>query len=153
MKYRYAIWNNPSDYEIFCFRKMWNKIRLLTFAKQIFHSEAISYALAYFTRRRRISLKKKDTLSRVFLFLEVPPRFELGNESFADSCLTTWPRYHMKLGTQRVPNLFLERVTRLVCIFACSENYCSHQCLHWWQQYATGILHLDYSSHRHRIKK
>ena len=39
-------------------------------------------------------------------FLEVPPRFELGNESFADSCLTTWPRYHMKLGTQRVPNLF-----------------------------------------------
>ncbi len=40
------------------------------------------------------------------LFLEVPPRFELGNESFADSCLTTWPRYHMKLGTQCVPNLF-----------------------------------------------
>ena len=39
-------------------------------------------------------------------FLEVPPRFELGNESFADSCLTTWPRYHMKLGTLCVPNLF-----------------------------------------------
>ena len=38
--------------------------------------------------------------------MEVPPRFELGNESFADSCLTTWPRYHMKLGTLRVPNLF-----------------------------------------------
>ena len=28
--------------------------------------------------------------------LEVPARFELANESFADSCLTTWPRYHMK---------------------------------------------------------
>ena len=28
--------------------------------------------------------------------MEVPPRFELGNESFADSCLTTWPRYHYK---------------------------------------------------------
>ena len=40
-------------------------------------------------------------------FLEVPPRFELGNEGFADSGLTTWPRYHMKLGTHRVPNLFL----------------------------------------------
>ena len=39
-------------------------------------------------------------------FLEVPARFELANESFADSCLTTWPRYHMKLGTLCVPNLF-----------------------------------------------
>ena len=38
--------------------------------------------------------------------LEVPARFELANESFADSCLTTWPRYHMKLGTPGVPNLF-----------------------------------------------
>ena len=41
------------------------------------------------------------------LQMEVPPRFELGNESFADSCLTTWPRYHMKLGTLRVPNYFV----------------------------------------------
>ena len=23
-------------------------------------------------------------------FLEAPPRFELGDQSFADSCLTTW---------------------------------------------------------------
>ena len=30
-------------------------------------------------------------------FLEVPARFELANESFADSCLTTWPRYHMEI--------------------------------------------------------
>ena len=28
--------------------------------------------------------------------LEVPARFELANEGFADLCLTTWPRYHMK---------------------------------------------------------
>ena len=78
MKYRYAIWNNPSDYEIFCFRKMWNKIRLLTFAKQIFHSEAISYAIAYFTRRRRISLKKKRQVFRlVFLFLSLVSEKEL----------------------------------------------------------------------------
>ena len=41
------------------------------------------------------------------LKMEVPARFELANESFADSCLTTWPRYHMKLGTLGVPNLFL----------------------------------------------
>ena len=39
---------------------------------------------------------KNKTVRRLSYFLEVPPRFELGNESFADSCLTTWPRYHMK---------------------------------------------------------
>ena len=27
--------------------------------------------------------------------MEVPARFELADESFADSCLTTWPRYHV----------------------------------------------------------
>ena len=30
--------------------------------------------------------------------------------------------------------------------FHMCENSCSHQCLHWWQQYATGILHTDHSS-------
>ena len=50
--------------------------------------------------------KQKIPLSYENGILEVPPRFELGNESFADSCLTTWPRYHMKLGTPCVPNLF-----------------------------------------------
>ena len=49
---------------------------------------------------------KKERSNCFVLFLEVPPRFELGNESFADSCLTAWPRYHMKLGTHCVPNLF-----------------------------------------------
>ena len=44
--------------------------------------------------------------------MEVPARFELANESFADSCLTTWPRYHMKSGTL-FTFLKLERVTRL----------------------------------------
>ena len=44
--------------------------------------------------------------------MEVPARFELANNGFADRGLTTWLRYHMKLGTLRVPN-FLERVTRL----------------------------------------
>ena len=39
--------------------------------------------------------------------MEVPPRFELGHEGFADLCLTTWPRYRMKEGTLlRVPYLF-----------------------------------------------
>ena len=53
-----------------------------------------------------ISPKRKSTPLGVLFFLEVPARFELADESFADSCLTTWPRYHMKLGTPCVPNCF-----------------------------------------------
>ena len=30
-----------------------------------------------------------------FVNMEVTPRFELGNEGFADPCLTTWPRHHI----------------------------------------------------------
>ena len=42
-------------------------------------------------------LQKENAHQMVCVFfLEVPARFELANESFADSCLTTWPRYHMK---------------------------------------------------------
>ena len=36
--------------------------------------------------------------------MEVPARFELANNGFADRGLTTWLRYHMKLGTLSVPN-------------------------------------------------
>ena len=36
--------------------------------------------------------------------LEVPARFELADQSFADSCLTTWLQYHMKSGTRSVPD-------------------------------------------------
>ena len=42
----------------------------------------------------------------VLFILEVPARFELANNGFADRGLTTWPRYHMKSGTQCVPGLF-----------------------------------------------
>ena len=41
--------------------------------------------------------KKKRTPFGVRFFLEVPARFELADESFADSCLTTWPRYHIEI--------------------------------------------------------
>ena len=34
--------------------------------------------------------KEKTRNCVSFLFLEATPRFELGNQSFADSCLTTW---------------------------------------------------------------
>ena len=35
----------------------------------------------------------------VLFILEVPARFELANNGFADRGLTTWLRYHMKEGT------------------------------------------------------
>ena len=40
-------------------------------------------------------------------YLEVPARFELANNGFADRGLTTWLRYHMKEGTcDSVPFFF-----------------------------------------------
>ena len=39
---------------------------------------------------------KKDILADVLFVLEVPARFELANNGFADRGLTTWLRYHMK---------------------------------------------------------
>ena len=33
-----------------------------------------------------------------FVQMEVTPRFELGNEGFADPCLTTWLCHHMGTG-------------------------------------------------------
>ena len=50
--------------------------------------------------------KTKRTPYGVRFVLEVPARFELANNGFADRGLTTWLRYHMKLGTQRVPNFW-----------------------------------------------
>ena len=41
--------------------------------------------------------KKKDTIFIVSFVLEVPPRFELGNNGFADRGLTTWLWHHISL--------------------------------------------------------
>ena len=43
-----------------------------------------------------VSPKRKSTPDGVLFFLEVPARFELANNGFADRGLTTWLRYHMK---------------------------------------------------------
>ena len=68
------------------------------FVKNFFQS-----FLTFFDLWWNRSPKQKD-LQRMSFCLEVPARFELANESFADSCLTTWPRYRMKCGTQCVPH-------------------------------------------------
>ncbi len=43
---------------------------------------------------RRIKKKTKALYQNLSPFMEVPPRFELGNKGFADLCLTTWPWHH-----------------------------------------------------------
>ena len=48
--------------------------------------------------------KKEAPAMQVLLFLEVPPRFELGSGAFAELCLTTW-LWHRKTGPKsRVKN-------------------------------------------------
>ena len=44
-----------------------------------------------------VAPKKRHTPKGVCLFLEVPARFELANNGFADRGLTTWLRYHMEI--------------------------------------------------------
>ena len=41
---------------------------------------------------------------------------------------------------------FLAEKEGFACIFCVAENRGSHQCLHWWQQHATGMLHLGHSN-------
>ena len=59
--------------------------------------------------------RKKPAKSYDFAdFLEVTPRFELGNEGFADPCLTTWLCHRIRENGELTPfSLFLERATRL----------------------------------------
>ncbi len=45
------------------------------------------------------------------LQMEVPPGFEPGHRSFADSCLTTWLRY--RVSDKLLPDKKMERITRL----------------------------------------
>ena len=50
---------------------------------------------------RYTDTKKERHASTCLSFLEVPPRFELGSQGFADPCLTTWPRHHMNLSRKK----------------------------------------------------
>ena len=77
--------------EIFCLRRKWNEINPLT-RRRAFHM-----AKPYFTPEghfinpvRDLFHWKKDFTKVKSFFLEATPRIELGNQSFADSCLTAW---------------------------------------------------------------
>ena len=79
------MWNNDlRSLWNFLLRRKWNEIRLLTFAKQIFHSEAISLAEGEF------HWKRKDTLSRVFLFLAPQVGLEPTTHGLTVRCSTDW---------------------------------------------------------------
>jgi len=62
---------------------------------------------------------------------------------------------HKKITTRMGGDFFMVETTGLdlhICLLG--KNYCSHQCLHWWQQGSTGALRLDgFESLRHDHKK
>ena len=60
-----------------------------TFAKQIFHSEAISLA------RMANFVEKRASLATCSFFLEVTAGFEPADNGVADRGLTTWLRHHI----------------------------------------------------------
>ena len=66
---------------------------------------------------------KKKQVFRLASFLEVTPGFEPGNESFADSCLTTWLCHHgvylydMRL-FEKVNICFYEKTHRILWVFS-----------------------------------
>ena len=52
---------------------------------------------AFYAETGSLTDRKKPAKSYDFAdFLEVTPRFELGNEGFADPCLTTWLCHHIR---------------------------------------------------------
>ena len=51
----------------------------------------------FMCRQAHFISKKKSTAFAVLFFLEVPARFELANNGFADRGLTTWLRYHVQI--------------------------------------------------------
>lgn len=58
---------------------------------------ALIRAAFSFSNLSALFLQTKNDLSKQVVFcLEVPARFELANNGFADRGLTTWLRYHMK---------------------------------------------------------
>ena len=62
---------------------------------------------------RYTDTKKERHASTCLSFLEVPPRFELGSQGFADPCLTTWLCHHLRqlyyMQTfRKSPHLFFE---------------------------------------------
>ncbi len=52
-------------------------------------------------KKEEVKSKNPEFL-RIQDFLEAPPRFELGNQGFADPCLTTWLWRHIPNGVKEL---------------------------------------------------
>ena len=81
-----------------------------TFAKQIFHSEAISLA------RRANFVKKSTSAEQMCFFLEVQAGFEPADNGVADRGLTTW-LLHQIFTYSDIISKFFEFVNRVSDIF------------------------------------
>ena len=68
---------------------MWNEIRLLTFAKQIFHSEAITLGEAKF-HSPKANFVEKTTGRNLSFFLAGVEGFEPPSSGVRIRCLTAW---------------------------------------------------------------
>ena len=52
-----------------------------------------------------LNAKKRTNLSTCSFYLEVTPRFELGNKGFADLGLTTWLCHHILYCIRKISEL------------------------------------------------
>ena len=66
-----------------------------------------------FTRKNDLDATYFKLHLKRWINMEVPARFELGNEGFADPCLTTWLCHRMEKGANALLLFHLERATRL----------------------------------------
>ena len=94
------------------FHSNWNENKCVTAIQLAVSRCPPDICILSFKSVATISLKQKRPVETGRFVLEVPARFELANNGFADRGLTTWLRYHMKEGTL-FTFLPLERVTRL----------------------------------------
>ena len=66
-------------------------------------------------------------------FLEVAPRFELGNQSFADSCLTTWLCHQRLAGVEGFEPP--DGGIRIHCLTAWRYPYACYKILGWVERF------------------
>ena len=90
---------------------MWNEIRPSHLRSKYFTAKLFHLALPNFTRRRRISLKKRASLTTCSFFLEVTAGFEPADNGVADRGLTTW-LLHQRFSYSNIITKFFRFVNR-----------------------------------------
>ena len=82
---------------------------------------AMIYTTASWWYTKLVGLDKKTLVPKNESFLEVPPRFELGNNGFADRGLTTWLWHHILFSRgdyyNRVKSVCQEQIAKKILFF------------------------------------